>query len=433
MQMLSKRAFFKSQLPSFCAAFCLILAIALFGGDSSAFSLFLSILILLGTAICASITTELQINKWLGAMLICWLIFTLLNYFGGRTDGAQEHYLMSLSAIAMFWLGQYSGTSSRAVDFSWRLVLIIGLLFSVFAFFQHVATPGHVFGMEKPYHRNRLTGSFLSSNTAATFLGMIVLASVAQIYRVWRISYAKEHDSETKVFLDMLQNAILPATTFLFSFVGLLLTASRAGIAISLLCCFLFFLYVLSKFLFEKNNFGNFRFGPALLSTVGVVTTFYLFWQMSGGQVEQRYDTVFTDISDRTAMAKASWTAFEYKPLFGHGLGNLNDAKLLGIDPLTNTSVMYQNASHNFYLQSLVQVGVFGTTLLSLLYLAIIIPIFRGLIHKQRYSTYLLAVLLMSFLVCAHGMFDYALEIPAVMLTHMWILGVGFSIQKNYA
>ncbi|NNC38859.1 MAG: O-antigen ligase family protein [Hyphomonadaceae bacterium] len=333
----------------------------------------------------------------------------------------------------MFWLGQYGGLTSRGIEFAWRLFLWIGLIFSLFAFFQHITSPGSIFGIEKPYHAGRLTGSFLSSNTAATFLGVIVVTTIAQIYRTWRISYSKAHDSETKVLLDMLQNTVLPASTFLFAFVSLLLTASRAGIATTFCVVFLFILWVLSQIMFQKSTFGNVRLGPAILLTSGLVAVFVLFWQISGGNVAGRYDSVFDDVSDRASMLKASYAAYQYKPIFGHGLGSLNEAKLLGVDPLTNGSVMSQNASHNFFAQTLVQTGVVGVAVLSILYSIIMVKIVHGIILQQRYSTYLIGIVLISLLVCIHSLFDYALEIPAVMLTHIWFLGLGFGTSIRYA
>jgi len=422
-----------NHVPTIGAAFILVAALIMFGADTSVFSLLVSSIVLLVTALSAYFFAEMRPSALILSMFVIWTVFVIASALAGYTLGAEEHYLMSLSAIAIFWLGQYAGTISRGLEFAWRLLLFIGLIFSVFAFFQHIYSPGSIFGIEKPYHMGRLTGSFLSANTTATFLGMIVIVSTAQIYRTWRISYSKSHDSETKVFLDMLQNTVLPATTFLFAFVSLLLTASRAGIAVTLCAGFLFFLWVLSQILFRRSTFGSVRLGPAIILTVGVVAVFVMFWQMSGDNVSQRYDTVLDDVSDRANMLKASLGAYQYKPIFGHGLGSLNEAKLLGADPLTNGSVMSQNASHNFFAQSLVQTGVVGSAVLALIYIYIVVKILRGVILQQRYTTYLIAIVLISLLVCAHGLFDYALEIPAVMLTHVWLLGLGFGTSIRYA
>ena len=423
----------KNHIPTLGAAVIFIAALLMFGADTPVFSLFISSLVLLLTSVCAYAYAEMRQTLLVLVMFILWLVFVTLSAMAGYTIGAEEHYLMSLTAIAMFWLGQYSGLTSRGIETAWRLFLMVGLLFSVFAFFQHVYDPGSIFGIEKPYHAGRLTGTFLSSNTAATFLGVVAIAAAAQIYRTWRISYSKSHDSEAKVFLDMLQNTVLPATTFLFAFVSLLLTASRAGIAVTLCIGFLFFLWILSQVLFQRSTFGNIRVGPALLVTVGMVAVFVLFWQMSGQNVSQRYESVFDDVSDRASMLKASIGAYQYKPVFGHGLGSLNEAKLLGMDPIINGSVMSQNASHNFFAQNLVQVGVVGVAVLSLIYSVIVLKILKSILLLQRYTTYLVAIVLISFLVLVHGLFDYALEIPAVMLVHVWLLGLGYGTSLRYA
>jgi hypothetical protein len=366
--MISKREFVKNQFPTLCAVFSLIIATGLFGADSASFSLIISIVVLFLTGICAFLYADMRPTPLVLFMFVSWVIFTTVSFSFGYTQGAQEHYLMVLTAIAIFWLGQYGAFSRRGVENAWRFLLILGLMFSVFAFFQHVAAPNSIWGMTKPYHFGRLSGSFLSANTAATFLGIFVVASIAQIYRLWRISYSKAHDSEANVLFDMISKTVLPATTFLFSFVGLLLTSSRAGIAVTFCVCFLFLLWVLAQFLFDRNTFGNFRFGPALLLIVGFGAILAVFWNLSGGDVSARYQTIFEDVTDRVDMLKVSWAGVQYKPLFGYGLGNFNEAKLLSVDPLNNTSVMTQNAAHNFLAQHLVQVGIVGLAWLSIIY-----------------------------------------------------------------
>ena len=239
-----RRNSFSDIVPSFCAVFSIAVAIVLFGADSVGFSLIVSTLVLGLTILCALFIPRMRPPVFIISMFLAWCLFTLASYFLGRIPGYEQHYLMVLSAIAIFWLGYQGAQAPRAMSVVWRLFLFIGLLFSVFAMFQHALMPNEIYGINKPLHKGRLTGTFLSSNTTATFLGMIVIASMAQLYRWWLISFSKSHDSEIKIVIDMIETSTLASATFLFSFVALLLTASRAGVAAKLVACFLFIFWI---------------------------------------------------------------------------------------------------------------------------------------------------------------------------------------------
>jgi len=129
-------------------------------------------------------------------------------------------------------------------------------------------------------------------------------------------------------------------------------------------------------------------------------------------------------------MRQASFTAAQYKPWFGHGLGSLNEAKLLGVTPESNMSVMLQNASHNVVAQWLVQGGWVGLGFLSFVLLIITRRVIVGMMHAKRLRTYNSAVFCIGLLVITHGMFDYALEVPAIMLFFSLIMGLGFGNAK---
>jgi len=135
-----------NHVPTIGAAFILVAALIMFGADTSVFSLLVSSIVLLLTALSAYFFAEMRPSALILSMFGIWTVFMIASALAGYTLGAEEHYLMSLSAIAIFWLGQYAGTISRGLEFAWRLLLFIGLIFSVFAFFQHIYSPGSMVG-----------------------------------------------------------------------------------------------------------------------------------------------------------------------------------------------------------------------------------------------------------------------------------------------
>ena len=415
-------------LPAIGVLGILGLAAALFGADTPSASYLVSGLTLLSAAFYCWRNSEMRPGPLVLSMVIAWALIWAVHGINGLTIGRGDHYLMVLTAIIVFWMGQTVISGKSKPHRIWTLIMIFALIYSVYAFFQHIITPRHIFGMERPYHIGRLSGSFLSSNTAATYLGILAIISAAHCYRGWLITASKSRSHGPHPAVAFMQSSLLGILAFLFSFSALIMTASRAGITLTLCALLLFGLWIASRQLKARSGAGQPVASPGIMVIGAVIMVITLLWNLSGGEVTTRYETVFQDFEARRQIAKASWQAFQYNPVLGYGLGHFNDAKLLGVDPANNYTVIGQNAAHNFYLQTLVQSGVVGLFAVFLFYLTIISRIAAGIFHGQSYRTYLVGILMASFLVSAHGLFDYALEIPAVMLLHSWLLGLGYGL-----
>ena len=412
---------------------CVGLAVLLFGADVASASLAISFLLFVVAVIALWRIPELYPSLFVILLLVLWAGFFAIHGQKGFVTGKLDHYLMLLTAIIVFWLGQFSIKLARRPSKIWSLLLGMCLFYSIFAFFQNILTPDHILGFERPYHQDRLGGSFLSANTTATFFGMIVIAAFAYICRAWFKVSSRRNIGQSELVIDFVQKAALGLTTLLFAFSSLLMTASRAGIAIGLCALFMFVLWAFIQGTRSKGQSKRSFLTPLILGFVGFLVVFLTLWNLSGDQVSLRYNNVFVDYQSRQDMIVTSWKAFQYEPVFGHGLGHFNEAKLLGVDPATNYNVFHQNAAHNFYLQTLVQSGIVGLFAIIWIYIFIMAGIVRGILKGQRYRTYLVAVALMSFIICSHGLFDYALEIPGVMLFHALILGIGAGLARKPA
>ena len=82
-------------------------------------------------------------------------------------------------------------------------------------------------------------------------------------------------------------------------------------------------------------------------------------------------------------------------------------------------------AAHNVFLQWLVQQGVVGLLAMTFVFGVIFYPIIRSLAApSKKPRNFLRLSIAVTFLVFAHGVVDYALEIPSVMWTYAYILGL---------
>jgi len=132
-----------------------------------------------------------------------------------------------------------------------------------------------------------------------------------------------------------------------------------------------------------------------------------------------------TDAMSRFSLYEIYWEAWQDQPLFGHGLGSfdrVNDQ----IATLENAHmVTLLGEAHNFVLQWLIQQGLLGLGLLMAIMIAIHIPLIRYVFSSgARSRTYLRAALCVTALVFLHGMVDYAVEVPGVMWTYAWLIGL---------
>ena len=417
---------------TFAMLLLLGLAALLFGADTASASYLVSGLILLLCAVTTWRNPETRPGWLVSAMVVVWLVLAGLHGLNGLSVGRGDHYLMVLTLIVAFWMGAQTGTGNVKPRRIWTMMLIFGLLYSGYAFSQHIVSRDEIFGMDRPYHMGRLSASFLSSNTAATYLSMISLVAAAHIYRDWQIQSSKYRGNNINRMISFLQSALLGILTLLFSFSSLLLTASRAGVTLGI--CFLavfgFWIYLRSRKSESKSSQTFSGLGLLVFAFLTGVGAF--FWIQSGSGVSQRYGTLIEDFEARRQTAMAAWKAFQYEPIFGHGLGRFNEAKLLGVDPISNYTVMGQNAVHNFYLQILVQTGISGLVIVTCFYVVVISSMLKAIFRRRRYSTYIIGILLVSFFVCAHGMFDYGLDIPAVALLHCWLIGIGYGLSVRH-
>lgn len=373
-------------------------------------------------------------DRFTGLLFALWLTFFLASVLRGYVKGVEIQYLLSFLAICLFWCGSQALTYPKQVKLVWMLLLIMGLLYSIFALTQHMFTPDQIYSMPKKYHLGRLTGSFISSNTAATLLGSFVLISLSFSLRTYLYNsnlYNSNGRENSRTHL-----SVLGLTSFIFALTALLLTASRAGIAVSLFTSLIFLSWFFTRLHHhEKNRTMSDRHiylsRGHLAYAIIIMGLIVLLWWFFGGVAQSRYSDLLNDTSQRADLAVAAWKTIELKPLFGHGLGHYNEVKLLGADEKTFENVFLHESVHNFYLQTLLQTGIFGLTAIIIAYLFIVMKIIAAVRRGVVHSTFMMTILCVSLIFCLHGLVDYALEVPALMLLHLWLLGVAYGLSNR--
>ena len=416
----SKKVFNVSDLPVFGTLLIIVVALGLFGADAPASSLTISFLMLAVTAVSLISFNDARLELWVVPFVALWAILIGVHYFTGRAADGEHEYLILLSGGCAFWMGRYGAVSRRRRQRLFNVLAVFAFAFSLFAFLQHMIAPDLVLGVEKAYQRHRLTGPFLSSNTTATFLGLLLVFLVYRMVRTAQSDAGDNRHASLPLPLRWIISKPITISGVLLVFTALLLTGSRAGFFATATALAILLIGMAfgssdksSKESASKSNSFAIMLPVVILAGISI-------WTLSGSLLETRLETLEGDFEARRAMVEASWRAGEWQPVLGHGLNALDYATAFTSTASDNRFIVAQNATHNLFAQWFMQAGWPG--LLGLIGL-IALVIYSGYASGRSKS---LSALRLAFVtvVIAHGFFDYAVEIPAMFLFLCLLIGL---------
>jgi len=366
----------------------------------------------------------LALTKFRAVSLLTLAMVGFLAFWGlsgnfGNWFQARAEVIALATAGVVFVAGRAIGSTDQLLNWTWR-VLIWGMLaFCVIVFAAYLID----ISSRAQASDFRMKHAFGSANTAATLFGLIALIGTG--YSI----YAFRHTQSSSIPRAHRMNAVIRRNldSIILSVVALsclLLTASRAGILIGFAMVFIFIAAEASEHLRLKGKRRKRRhlivtLMPLVLGAVLVIGA------LSTDIMFARSSDIAGDAQGRIDLYKTYWSMWVSEPMVGHGLGSfnrLNDANVT----LENAALTgNMGAAHNVILQWLMQQGLLGFTVLAGVLTAIHVRLFRALTGtRQRSGTFLRVAICASGLVLLHGMVDYAMEIPSVMWTYAFILGM---------
>jgi O-antigen ligase len=414
-------------ISAFASLGVITIALMLFGADTPAAAL------ILAAALCiAALVSSLDRSSGaspggvlLLALIGAWLLFGLFQP-GWISSGAHEYAALA-GAVAVWMTARAAGQSTRTAQWLWRATLGLGLVFASVAFISFLTDPSLLLWSEHPYGAsNRLSAPFLSANTAATFYGLVAVMATAEILRALRS--ARPDASLIKQLETRIQASAFGLITALVSLTCVFLTASRAGATVcALAIAGLIIWHGLSRW-----RSGEARTLAGWIAPIVLVSILSAAFMLSGALYSDRLAaTVFDENTDRAILLAAYWQALEMAPLFGNGPGGFEYINALIADARNASMIMNQGAAHNIVQQWLLQAGLAGTIVAAGIIAALMRLVVSGLWRRQQQLLYLKAVIMIAVMVFAHGMVDYALEIPAFMWLFAWVLGLGAGIASG--
>jgi len=359
---------------------------------------------------------------WGGFLAILFLAWWGLGLFGPWVYA--RHEVLTLAAAgAVLGIGYLIGIRQDAMDVAWAGLNWSLLAFAIIALIDHISVPGQASG--------RLVGSFGSANTTATLMAIAMLSGTAKV--ATRLQHPRMAQLSRPDRINYLaQSEYASLGLLIAASLCLLLTISRAGILLGLTCTFILASIEIRR-IFKRGRFAFFRRKRVYLPIFAIAGILFLL-ALTGYINPQAPEDLLHNLGGRFFMFDHYLGIWSERPVFGYGLGSFNR--------LTDETTTLENASslarigaaHNVVLQWLVQQGIAGLAVMSLVLIGLHIPILTALRRPSRLPRHFLRLaLFVSLLVLSHGMVDYALEIPSVMWTYALVLGIacGFATRTR--
>lgn len=265
-----------------------------------------------------------------------------------------------------------------------------------------------------------MSGTFVSSNSFACYMGMAVIASAALLFsgKSNKGNPPYGHDEEEDVrFLDWFTGARVVQLAAIFLMLGgMLMSASRAGFAATAAgAVALGLLLMRGRWRARPDLARVFFVGLAVFAVVGIVAGSPLLTKFSAA----------TDSFSRLHIWYVALKAIWLSPWLGWGLGGFADIYTI----LQPASILIpNNLAHSTPLEVVVELGVIAAIpALAVVALPWAICL-RGALRRRLSSRYLpVAAFSIVAVPILHSMVDFSLQMPAIGFVTAALLGMGWA------
>jgi O-antigen ligase len=309
--------------------------------------------------------------------------------------------LSKLGGLACaFVLGLIGGADRRTAKVTVNLVLGVGAAYAAISLLLY-------FAGAQSYPGERLSGGFLSSNSAALVFGMLLVIAVGQTLS------AVGRRSRQAIAILLIQLALFGG--------ALCLTASRMG---------MFATFVATVVLASWDAVARRRIDAAFLTLMALTSAGLLVLLSGNGLLRQRVLSLQEDASIRRDILEAHWSAFLNAPLGGYGLGSFTTVNNLVMTPENYGSLEPVRAMHNVYLQWLEEGGLLTATPMFALVCWLLVVAARHGTSRSRSAPLQRGLIAASLVVLLLGLTDFGLQTPSIAAFWAFILGVGFALGE---
>jgi O-antigen ligase len=332
------------------------------------------------------------------------------------------YILRLLTYAGIFYLALLTGRDTARAHIAIQLVSVSGCVYAFYGLAVYWSGNKSILWFRKWAYGGDLTATFVNRNSFATYLGLCLLAALCLLLQSF--SQIKLHGDWQKKIVAAVEftSARIGKLIVLFVLVtALLLTHSRGGLLATLSgMAALMLAITMTPSLMRLRRIGAWGMVPFIVFGIALF--------ISGSSTFDRMMSADFDSIQRFAVYRLTLQAIGDFPIFGIGLGSFAE-----VFPIYRTSTIstYFDLAHNDYLQNILELGIPVAVCLfaAVIYLAGMC--LHGIRTRQRDAIYPCLAVAATVLVGLHATVDFSLQIPAVTVTYMFLLGIG--VAQTYS
>jgi len=357
------------------------------------------------------------------------------NFFGEEVPGritidpdwTATILMRWLSYAGVFWLSLQLCRDRAAANTALKAFVFVATAYALYGLVALFGAGDTILLYDKWAGKGSLSSTFVNRNSYATFAGLGLISTVALIAAAGRQLPGHTPKMRDRVLEFLTHSLSKNSLLFLSLFVitsALLLTGSRAG-ALSTAAAFFLLVWQLTRG--GRKNAGLRASRAALVLIVGGIVII-----ASGGLLGDRL--AGEGDPQRLKVYQQTIEAIQDHVVLGSGLGSFPE-----IFPLYRRDGTLRRAfvekTHNSYLENMLELGLPAATSLFFAIGGLAVMCWRGAMQRTRDRHFALLGVAASVLIGLHSLVDFSLQIPAVTVSYMYLMGIAaaqsFSSRKR--
>jgi O-antigen ligase len=334
--------------------------------------------------------------------------------------------LRLVTAASVFWIAvQLCRDASRAICLLY-CIAIIGAIYAGYGLISHAVTPGYVPWVKSGAQPGFVSSTFMNRNSFATYGGIGLVAACGLILRLYRHEFTSVGGSVRFRIANFIEvtghkGAALLGLAFVI-LVALLLSGSRGGIGATALALLVLGLLTIRR---RKNGSAEQREAIIVFGALLLAATFLAFGDIFVEKLTQQglYD------AGRMQVYMITIGSILHAPLLGYGYGTFADVFPMFHDQSLGTTGW--TLAHNTYLEVFQGLGLlFGSVLVASVAL-LVLRSFKGAITRRQNETMPCVAASVAVLVGVNALVDFSLQMQAIAITFMAVLGAGVGQSES--